>query len=385
MISIRVVSHRGRPPANPLEVRLDETGGTIGRLESNQLVLPDPERHISRVHARILHRPDGYFILHQGSNPILLNDATLRIGDQAPLTDGDELAVSTYRLRVSLQAVPDRAEPAELPHGSNPPLAGAPERLQDSVPATVVTRAAGNRLDETNSRFVSPSGASLEAAPIPSSAHGASTSQVEMPPAPLGPVDFDLDAPAAAVADTPDSPAEVYLSWETDVANYRMPPGAPRPSGNRASDAPSPAAKGDHARGSGSVEAPLPAIAESPGEPECRDDMRAASSDLPSRQPVLSDPVLQAFLSGAGTRAALEGALRRFSPEHLEQRLKHRTLLDSVLSINRKAKLWDLFSSVYAEIAQETQEDIRKALAREFLMIRRQRAQPPNDEDESQS
>ena len=133
MISIRVVSHRGRPPANPVEVRLDETGGTIGRLESNQLVLPDPERHISRVHARILHRPDGYFILHQGSNPILLNDATLRIGDQAPLTDGDELAVSTYRLRVSLQAVPDRAEPAELPHGSNPPLAGAPERLQDSV------------------------------------------------------------------------------------------------------------------------------------------------------------------------------------------------------------------------------------------------------------
>ena len=64
-------------------------------------------------------------------------------------------------------------------------------------------------------------------------------------------------------------------------------------------------------------------------------------------------------------RAAIDEALRRFSPEQLEQRLKHRTMLDSVLSINRKAKLWDLFTHMYVEIALEVQEDVHRVLARE--------------------
>ena len=60
MLLIRVVSFRERPVGRELTARFEEAGGTIGRGENSTLVLPDPERRISRTHATIAFQASGF-------------------------------------------------------------------------------------------------------------------------------------------------------------------------------------------------------------------------------------------------------------------------------------------------------------------------------------
>jgi FHA domain-containing protein len=69
----------------------------------------------------------------------------------------------------------------------------------------------------------------------------------------------------------------------------------------------------------------------------------------------------------AGTRAALEGVLDRFTPQQLEAKLAGRSMLDSVLPMNRKAKLWELYLQHYDAIRNEAQEDFHSLFGRAFL------------------
>ena len=85
--------------------------------------------------------------------------------------------------------------------------------------------------------------------------------------------------------------------------------------------------------------------------------MRDAYDDLRSHQ----------FGFMAGLRAALAGVLKRFDPAVLEQRLAQKSVLDSLLPINRRAKLWDLYISLYRDIAVEAEDDFHTLFGREFL------------------
>ncbi|WAC71420.1 type VI secretion system-associated FHA domain protein TagH [Roseateles sp. SL47] len=69
----------------------------------------------------------------------------------------------------------------------------------------------------------------------------------------------------------------------------------------------------------------------------------------------------------AGTRAALEGVLGRFKPEMLESKLTSRSMLDSVLTLNRKAKLWELYLQHFEAIREEAQEDFHNLFGKAFL------------------
>jgi FHA domain-containing protein len=85
--------------------------------------------------------------------------------------------------------------------------------------------------------------------------------------------------------------------------------------------------------------------------------MKDAHNDLRSHQ----------FGFMAGMRAALAGVLERFDPPELERRLTRKTVLDALLPINRKAKLWDLFAERYKDISHEAEEDFNVLFGREFL------------------
>ena len=69
----------------------------------------------------------------------------------------------------------------------------------------------------------------------------------------------------------------------------------------------------------------------------------------------------------AGTRAALEGVLKRFGPQELEAKLASKSVLDSVLPMNRKAKLWELYLQHYGSIRDEAQEDFHTLFGRACL------------------
>jgi len=101
MLSIKAVSLNGQPLPSPSSAVFDERGGTLGRKEDCTLVLPDPERLISRHHALIEYRGGQFFVRDQGSGtPVYLNGQPLGNGREGALRSGDELRIGGYQLRV---------------------------------------------------------------------------------------------------------------------------------------------------------------------------------------------------------------------------------------------------------------------------------------------
>src|SRR2546427_6363046 len=118
MLMIRAVSFKGRPLDRELSARFEGAGGTIGRGESNTLVLADPERFISRTHATISFQAGGYVITDTGTkNPVVVNGRPLGSGSQTRLGDGDQVKVGDYILQVSMtaQSAPLGASSSALP------------------------------------------------------------------------------------------------------------------------------------------------------------------------------------------------------------------------------------------------------------------------------
>ena len=103
MIVLTVLSYSGQPAVG-LSASFDELGGSIGRAEGNQLVLPDPERSISRLHAKVLFRSGQYTIVDNGSNPIAVNGNEVPSGREQPLQAGDQVQIGGYLLKVTQAA-----------------------------------------------------------------------------------------------------------------------------------------------------------------------------------------------------------------------------------------------------------------------------------------
>ena len=104
---------KNEPLTQPITGRFDERGGTIGRSDTNTLSLPDPERHISRLHAEVWFSNGAYSIRNVGSaNAILLNGRSIAPGEGAAVTEGDELVIGAYALRVAFN-VPSQIRPAD--------------------------------------------------------------------------------------------------------------------------------------------------------------------------------------------------------------------------------------------------------------------------------
>lgn len=94
-----------------------------------------------------------------------------------------------------------------------------------------------------------------------------------------------------------------------------------------------------------------------PGFMDAEEAMRDAYADLRAHE----------FGFMAGLRAALAGVLKRFEPGALESRLPDKGGLNALLPMNRKAKLWELFSELYRQISVEAEEDFHALFGREFL------------------
>jgi FHA domain-containing protein len=99
-MNIAVVSMGGNG-AQGLAASFDAGGGTIGRAKTNHLVLDDPDRTVSRVHAEVVCRQGQFYIVDQGSNPLLHNGVSLGAGNEAQLQPGDTLQIGSFALSVS--------------------------------------------------------------------------------------------------------------------------------------------------------------------------------------------------------------------------------------------------------------------------------------------
>ncbi|MFC6981374.1 type VI secretion system-associated FHA domain protein [Microbulbifer taiwanensis] len=91
-------------------------GGSLGRADGNDWVLPDPERVVSSRHAQITFSDSQYFLVDNSTNGTYHNqgDNPVGKGNQVALSDGDIISVGDYQLKVTLR----RPQPASgLPQG----------------------------------------------------------------------------------------------------------------------------------------------------------------------------------------------------------------------------------------------------------------------------
>lgn len=98
------ISARPQPGASAsptLAADFGREGGTIGRAANNTLVLDDPARTVSRVHAQVICRDGKWVIVDRGSNPTQINGRPIGAGNEAAIRPGDHLQVGSYELRVS--------------------------------------------------------------------------------------------------------------------------------------------------------------------------------------------------------------------------------------------------------------------------------------------
>lgn len=159
MIQIVVVARQGMPVGQPLSAEFGPSGGTVGRAPTNTLVLDDPERTVSRVHAQVLCRNGHYFIVDRGSNPLLINGRALGSGNEAPLAQGDRLVIGGFELVVHAQAA-DAAAPA-------------PGLLSGHAPTAAAAGGASFGDDDPFADLLAGLGSPAPAAPAPAPARSA--------------------------------------------------------------------------------------------------------------------------------------------------------------------------------------------------------------------
>lgn len=104
MLFVEVIGVSGAPSDAVLAATVEEAGGTVGRGPGNVLVLPDPERRVSRIHAQFLRRNGMVKVLCRGTNGLLVDGHLLEMGDEISLQDGARINLGNYTLQVRLTA-----------------------------------------------------------------------------------------------------------------------------------------------------------------------------------------------------------------------------------------------------------------------------------------
>jgi FHA domain-containing protein len=183
VIKISVASYNNTPNTQGLAFTFDELGGTIGRADTNQLILPDPERSISRVHAQVVFRNGRFSLIDKGSNPVSVNGKALGNGAEATVQAGDQVQIGGYLLLVEsalggASVAPVAAPPAPVAAPGGDPFAGfwsptpAPANSPFGAPSgapRVAPAASAGGIPADWDPFGSPAPAPMLASPAPSS------------------------------------------------------------------------------------------------------------------------------------------------------------------------------------------------------------------------
>jgi type VI secretion system FHA domain protein len=473
-LTLSVHTYRDGAPAQPLYRRFDRLGGALGRAPGNELVLEDPGKYISRVHARVEFRDGAYCLVDVGSNPSLVNERPVGPGRHVALADGDRITIGDYQLVASVESeAAPMLPPSPLQVEPQAPAAHAamPANPDDSLAGAGILDVGG---DPLNPSF-DPLGLNLLGNPPPPAPavpawRGAESDHVPpelapfpaalqppMPPAP-GPAAFQpimpAPAPAAfggagqlAIPDDYDpladflpprvqapvpapSPAQSFTTQPEPPAASAIAAPEPQPAIQAAPTAPAApiAPAGSPAndpviralmRGLGLEELNTRRSAEEIAElagamlreatagtmgvlmaramtkRESRLDMTMISAQannplkfFPDAHSALTQMVNgampgymqppRAFASAfddlkahelaimAGMRAALAGVLKRFDPAAIEARLEVPSVMDKMLTSNRKAKLWDRMVELYADMALEADSDFHRLFGEAF-------------------
>ncbi len=227
-LRISVLRWQGAPlPAGqPVPAfEFDPRGGSLGRDAACELHLPDPQRHVSRLHARIEFEGRGYVLVDLGSNPTRVDGRVLGRGQRLPLTGGEQLVIGDYELEVV--ALPREAQSAQPLPSSPLPRLSSPGRCQAATAGTAgiddpfaVFAAAASPAQPAPVPLPDPF-KPLSSSPSSSPSAAGSASLLSGDPAATDPLGLALES--ASIDDLfglrqgpGDSSAGLVLSWESE-------------------------------------------------------------------------------------------------------------------------------------------------------------------------
>ncbi|HEX6708650.1 MAG TPA: type VI secretion system-associated FHA domain protein TagH [Albitalea sp.] len=351
MIAIRVVSRAGEAIGPSLSARFGEAGGDIGRAADCTLVLPDPERRISRKHVQVAWRGGVHFVRLISTNlTVELDGVPLAPGMEYPLQDGSRMRIGPFLLQTEAEAAPappdadvfglfgapgGGARPSvfhDLLHAAAPAAPAAPSPVHvDLVVGDPTGAGARPGAQATPADLVQALYAGLRI-PLPENATTAQTHLVgALLRAALEGTLALLAARSIAKRELGASPTipqsrannPLKFSPNADAALTRLLGGAQRGF--------------------------IPPVAA----------LRDAFDDLRAHDVAVL----------AGMRAALEAVLARFDPDTLEARLAAKGMWDNLVPVNHRAKLWERYTEQHADMMREIDDEFDSLFGRAFLQV----------------
>ncbi len=393
MLTIQVTAHNAQPLAQPITVRFDESGGTIGRAPGNTLILPDPDRVISRTHALVTYR-DGVFVLRdQGSAvAVMVNGRQLGNGRECRLAPGDEIRIAGFAMHVEMNASEpptvlrirdpeDTLDPVATAPALSPEMRAAARNTSSSAsPVLSWEQDAAQNGDRRITTVIleSPGPApEADAVPVEEAVPAASV------PPPVEP--SQSPAPEHGRAASKEELLQAFLNG-AGVPDLQIPGGLTPALMNELGRLLREATRGvldlllARALTKREVHAEMTIIVAEENNPlKFSPNLEAALTHLLTPKgrgfmaplPAVRDAYggLRSHQLGfmAGMHAALTAVLARFDPHQVERRLSQKSVADSLLPLHRKAKLWDLYGALYSDIASDARHDFSALFGREFL------------------
>lgn len=140
----------GSIPGNGDPVQMQGPSLTIGRGPENDLVLPDPDRVMSKRHCAIEDHNGNVVVVDMSTNGTFLNYGKLALGPTpTPLNDGDILIVGPYELLVNIpSASADASEQVAAPVEEGPLSHGVAEHAPSPADLLEAPGDGGDFLDD---------------------------------------------------------------------------------------------------------------------------------------------------------------------------------------------------------------------------------------------
>ncbi|HEV8312731.1 MAG TPA: type VI secretion system-associated FHA domain protein TagH [Burkholderiaceae bacterium] len=336
MILIRVVSRAGEVPVTPLAATFGEAGGDIGRGADCTLVLPDPERRISRRHAHVACRGGHHFISQvSASSAVELDGVPLAPEVEHPLQVGAQIRIGPYLLLAERGLAdeagrrPERASVfSDLFHGTGSDASASHSTLRGELDLVIGEPTGHGEQAVTPEDPVEALFAGLGVhAPAERSAQQMLLIGALLRATLTGTLELlaarsiakrELGASPTLLRTRENNPLKFSPDADAALAHLLGPP----------------------QRG---FVPPLEAVADAFG------DLRAHELALL-----------------AGMRSALEAVVGRLAPQALQERLAPQGLLGSMVPLQRKARLWEAYGEQHAQIVQEIEGDIDSLFDRAF-------------------
>lgn len=366
LLALSVISGQGTSLGSSAYKIFDEQGGSIGRLESNDWSLPDPERFVSSRHAVVKFQSGAFCLEDVSTNGTFINapDRPMSRTEPVRLRDGDRVFIGDYEILVQLiedgaRAAEGGSVPMPAPSaqkngllGTDDPLALIGVGAEPVDPAPPAQPAASAPAAPVATPAADPPAPA--AMPRPAASPGAGIALEQNARDLLGALGLDPGSVAPDVAAQLGAIVRIVIQGMIEVlrarsevkSNFRMPVTSVRVVENN----------------------PLKFSLNA-------DD--ALHNLFVKRNPGYLGP-LEAFREGfediafhelamlAGIRAAYQSMVGKFNPAHLEETYTSNLRRTSVLPIGGRTKLWDMYCAQFGNIEKDSEASFQLLFGEEF-------------------